>query len=75
MIAKSKTEVNFTMTTNILETLPWIDYQQELDAAREEATVRNLSRIGELLKSGYTFEEASEIVLKELKQAQPVVAP
>jgi predicted transposase/invertase (TIGR01784 family) len=27
-IIKSKQEVGFTMTTNIVETLPWIDYRE-----------------------------------------------
>jgi predicted transposase YdaD len=28
VLVKSKEEVGFTMTTNIIETLPWIDYRE-----------------------------------------------
>ena len=83
-LALSGMEV-FDMPDNILETIEWIDFQQELDDAKEEGieegiekgiekgivigedngVALSIDRLGELLESGHTFEEASKILLQE----------
>jgi predicted transposase YdaD len=36
-IAKSKMEVDFTMTTNIIDTIPWTNYREIFEKQEEQA--------------------------------------